>query len=59
MGEDSRECPSGCAETKAHNISRRQKEDRGGCTCTLGEIQSGEKEIGGRSRERVLRRGQL
>jgi hypothetical protein len=28
------------AETQAHNISGRQKEDRGGCTCTLGEGES-------------------
>jgi hypothetical protein len=35
------------AETQAHNISSRQKEDRGGCTCTLGEVQSGEEKVGG------------
>jgi len=32
--------------TKAHNISSRQEENRSGCTCTLGEVQSGEEEIG-------------
>src|ERR1019366_7618487 len=37
------------AETKAHNISSRQKEDRGGCTCTLGEVQSGEEDCLGPS----------
>jgi len=40
MGEGERSS----AETKAHNISSRQKEDRGGCTGTLGEVQSGEEE---------------
>jgi hypothetical protein len=30
------------AETKTHNLSSRQKENRGGCTCTLEEVQSGE-----------------
>ena len=33
------------AGTQAHNISSRQKEDRGGCTCTLGEGE-GEEEGG-------------
>jgi hypothetical protein len=30
------------AETKEHNFSGRQKENCSGCTCTLGEVQSGE-----------------
>jgi hypothetical protein len=28
--------------SQTHNVSCRQKEDRGGCTCTLEEVQSGE-----------------
>jgi len=32
--------------SQAHDLSSRQKEDRGGCTCTLEEVQSGEEEIG-------------
>jgi hypothetical protein len=43
MGEDE----GASAETKAHDLSSRQEEDRSGCTCTLGEVQSGEEEIGG------------
>jgi hypothetical protein len=42
--------------TTTHNISGRQKENRGGCTCTLGEVQSGEEEIGGLSSLRNLLR---
>jgi len=37
------------AVTQAHNISGRPEEDRGGCTGTLGEVQSSE-EIGGFSK---------
>ena len=33
-------------ETQAHNISSRQEENRGGAACTLGEVQSGEEEVG-------------
>jgi len=30
------------AEAKANDLGSRQEEDRGGCTCTLGEVQGGE-----------------
>jgi hypothetical protein len=48
MGEgESAECGLNCIEAgQAHNIGSRQKENRGGCTCTLGEVQSGEEEVG-------------
>ena len=31
-------------ETQAHDVSRRQKENRGCRTCTLGEVQNGKEE---------------
>jgi len=34
------------AKSKAHFISSRQKTNRGGCTGTLEEVQSGEAEVG-------------
>src|ERR1700676_4781288 len=34
----------GSCETHTKNLSRRQKENRGRCTCTLGEVQGGEEE---------------
>jgi hypothetical protein len=34
----------GSCETHTKNLSRRQKENRGRCTCTLGEVQDGEEE---------------
>jgi hypothetical protein len=38
---------SGCAEIQAPHFSRRQKENCGGCTRTLGAVQSGTGEEGG------------
>jgi len=35
------------AETKAHDISSRQKEDRGGTAGKVGEVEGCEEEIGG------------
>ena len=34
----------GSCETHANNLSGGQKENRGCCTCTLGEVQSGKEE---------------
>ena len=49
MGES--EEPSDYGETHAKNLSRREKEDRGCRTRTLGEVQGGEEEGGVVSRE--------
>jgi hypothetical protein len=36
----------GSCETHTKNLSSRQKENRGCYPCTLGEVQSGEEEVG-------------
>jgi hypothetical protein len=46
MGKEGREWQCGYDKTQEHNIGSRQKENRGCCTCPLGEVQSGEEEGG-------------
>jgi hypothetical protein len=44
--KEGREWQCGYGKTQEHNIGSRQKENRGCCTCPLGEVQSGEEEVG-------------
>jgi hypothetical protein len=46
MGKEGREWQCGYHKTQEHNIGSRQKENRGCCTCPLGEVQSREEEGG-------------